>query len=126
MNRDLSFGPKRRIKRRKDFLRIQGEGRKLRSANLLLSISRRAEGETDCRLGITVTTKVNKRAVDRNRFKRRVRDIFRKIRSEISFPVDIVVIALNGSTELDYKQVRDQFLTSLEKVRLLKSKARGN
>lgn len=93
-----SFGPELRIKKRADFLRIQNRGKKARTAHFLL-IAAPSQSEHS-RLGITVTKKIDKRAVKRNFIKRRVREFFRLNRSRISRPCDIVVIALRGAAEL--------------------------
>lgn len=117
---DYSLGPKRRVKHRQDFLRIQKEGRKFRAAHFLLSVSQRRNDASDSRIGITITTKVHKRAVRRNLLKRRVREIFRANRARLKFALDLVVIALNGSTELEFVQVKEEILGALEKGRLLR------
>jgi ribonuclease P protein component len=45
-------------------------------------------------LGITISRKVAARAIDRNRFKREIRESFRKARETLS-GVDLVVFALD-------------------------------
>ena len=84
----------RRIRKRQDFLRIQSGSRKKRSNHILLAYSSpRVTGQADSRIGITVTRKVDKRAARRNRFKRRVREFFRRERLKLTETVDLVVIA---------------------------------
>ena len=111
MTAEFRFGPERRIKHRQDFLRVQQRGNKWRTKHLLICVSPRqappgSEPEQQqlyqSRLGVTVTTKVHKRAVRRNRFKRRVREIYRREQSKFQSPSDLVVIALQGATELDF------------------------
>ena len=109
--RDEGLGPKRRIKRRQDFLRIQDEGRKWRSRHFLLVVSEpetfpeTADGSIpEPRIGITITKKVDKRAARRNRVKRRVREVFRRHRARFTRTADIVFIALTGSPELSFLQ----------------------
>lgn len=80
LKEDLSFGPAKRIKKRSSFLKVQGRGRKFKTKSLLLCFLRAEEGVEDTvavnRLrGITVTTKVHKRAVRRNRTKRIIGNI---------------------------------------------------
>ncbi len=118
MAKDLALGPHRRVKHRQDFLRIQKQGRKLRAPHFLLSIVARNPDEQS-RIGVTITTKVHKRAVKRNKLKRRIRHLFRTHRASLRAPVDIVVIALTGATELGFTEVRDEFLEALERGRLL-------
>jgi ribonuclease P protein component len=64
------------------------------------------------RLGITVTRRVGN-AVARNRVKRRVRECFRRRRSELDRPVDVVVIARRGAVDLESEQVESELATLL-------------
>jgi ribonuclease P protein component len=121
MKADEGLPPQRRVRKRQDFLRIQSSKRKLRSPHLLLALSApRNKDTTDSRIGITVTRKVDKRAARRNRLKRRVREFFRRERILFTEPVDMVVIALDGATELDYQQVCWELRGLLLKMGLLK------
>jgi ribonuclease P protein component len=77
------------------------------------------EGEEGTRLGITVTTKVNKRANQRNLLKRRVRELYRLEREKLNrlFPGYCgVVIALQGSTELGFDEIRSQLCFLIRKA----------
>ena len=115
----------RRVRKRADFMRIQGSKRKARMNNLLVALATPfKESNPDSRLGITVTTKVDKRAVKRNKFKRRVREFFRKERQYFQEKVDIVVIALDGACELSYRELVWQLRGALLKARVLKHRER--
>ena len=116
--RDQNLTPERRIKQRRDFLRIQERGNKVRAKHLLFSFIERSAGE-DSRVGITVTTKVSKRAVRRNRFKRLIRELFRRNRRHFIKNVDLVVIALSGATELSTLQLTKEFRYLLYKAGIL-------
>jgi ribonuclease P protein component len=112
-----------RIRRRPDFLRVQGGGRKFHSASfvcfaMLLNrrlkadapIDKRASGslpgsDTElCRLGITVSRRVGG-AVVRNRVKRLVREAFRRHKPLFPAAVELVVIARAEAAHLAYAQV---------------------
>jgi ribonuclease P protein component len=112
-----TFPSSARIKKRADFLRIQGGGRKLHSRNLLL-ISLPSSG-VDNRLGITVTTKVTKSSPQRNLIRRRIREIFRVRRRLIAGPIDLVVIVRPGALALSFRQLEMEFVGSLQRDRLL-------
>lgn len=126
--RDERFGPHRRVKKRTDFLRIQGAKRKSRTPHLLFAIADRTPPEEDpgrlleTRIGITVTKKVHKRAVRRNRVKRRLREIFRRIRWRIQGPVDIVVICLEGSVDLEYDDLHREMMSGLRRAGLVEDR----
>ena len=114
----------RRVRKRQDFLRIQGSRRKFRSTHLLLAVApagRTAGSAATSRIGITVTRKVDKRATRRNRIKRWIRDVFRKERERFTEPADLVVIALEGAAELDFKQISWELRGVLMKAGLLRS-----
>ena len=59
------------IKKRAEFLKIQGKGRKWVSHGLILQTAPNEAGEK--RIGFTVSKRVDKSAVRRNRIKRRLR-----------------------------------------------------
>ena len=118
------FTPAQRVKKRAQFLRIQSSGRKLRSPHFLFIFEPRREPQSTKestplnRLGVTITTKINKRSVQRNLLRRRIREIFRR-----EFPygiLDIVVVALNGATELTFDEVRDELRSLAIKARILR------
>ena len=72
-----------------------------------------AEPRASSRLGITVGRKAGP-SVERNRFKRRVREWFRRHRHRIERPVDIVVIARRPAVALDLVELGDRLARLLE------------
>lgn len=62
-----------KIKKRSDFLKIQGGGRKWVSHGLIVQTKPNEDGVQ--RIGFTVSKKVDKSAVKRNRIKRRLRAV---------------------------------------------------
>lgn len=126
------FGPECRIKDRQDFLRIQSSARKYRTKFFLLALDPKEQLSTSSiipqlpsRLGITVTKRIDKRAARRNRLKRRVREVFRRKKASFTIAADLVVVALTGSTELDYKQVEHQLVGLFLRSGLMKNKRRS-
>jgi len=119
-----SFGPERRLKKRQDFLRVQGAKTKFRSRHFIVAVaeSRVLVGNRRPipRLGITVTTKVDKRSARRNRLKRRVREFFRQQTDLPARAFDIVVIALDGSVALTYDEVCAELTTNFRRAGLLR------
>lgn len=67
------------------------------------------------RLGLIVSKKNVKRAVDRNRFKRLIRESYRNRRNELP-PLDIVVMARKGVEELDNKHLALQLAVLWSKL----------
>ncbi len=116
---DNRFGPTRRVKKRREYLTIQTQGKKLRTPHFLVAVSPSRVG-TESRLGVTVTRKVDKRAVLRNRLKRRVRAYFRTNRERLVTQIDLVVIALGGACELAYDDIRFELEGALRRGKLVR------
>jgi len=96
----------RRLLEAKDFKRVFDDNR-FRSSNtniLILAISN--PPTTPSRLGIVVAKKNARRAVDRNRIKRLAREYFRQQIAPFSCPMDYVVLARPGISNLDNKSLR--------------------
>lgn len=127
MAENARFGREKRVQSRRDFLRIQSSGRKYRSKHFLLALqpasdrpNTRKRAPESGRIGITVTTKVNKNAVARNKLKRRIREIYRRSYTKLTHPVDAVIIAFVGATELGFEEVREELCFLAERARLLR------
>ena len=118
--RPEGYSGTQRIKKRGEFLKVQSGGKKFRSSHLLLICSPQIHSNHDGlnRLGITVTTKVDKRAVARNLLKRRIREVFRKELRASQTPHDLVFIALNGATAESFESIESQVLSLAKRARL--------
>jgi ribonuclease P protein component len=93
----LGFPPRRRLRKRRQFLAVQGGGRRLPGRHYLFFVRRRdgsdgsfVAGET--RFGITVTRKIGN-AVIRNRVKRIVREGCRRTAELFPAGLDLVIVA---------------------------------
>ena len=123
-----SLGPARRLKRRSDYLRVQSSRKKVSSRHFLLAYQKRAiepsgVEESEKRFGVTITTKVHKRAVRRNKLRRRLKDCYRVTRPKlVSGAYDIVIIARAGACELPFDKLRNEFKYLLYESKLLPSK----
>jgi ribonuclease P protein component len=108
-----------RIRKRREFLRLQGKERKVNTAALLLVIAE-SGGDTS-RIGITVTTKVDKRASRRNAIKRAIREGFRRARGHLVRTFDIIVIARNNAARTPPRELRQEFIQALQRYRYLEA-----
>lgn len=108
--RGFRFRPADRLLDRRDFDRVLGGGRRRTSPDLVVVTSAPgqrgrlrepagSEGPLRSRIGLTVGRKAGS-SVERNRFKRRVREWFRQHRQDLETPLDIVVIARRSGVEL--------------------------
>ena len=94
-----------RLKKRYEFKRAQLSGRRIHTPHFLIVVLPNAVQNT--RLGITVTKKVGT-AVQRNRIKRVVREVFRRNRELFPASHDLVFIAKRGATEIDYSSLLEE------------------
>lgn len=109
--RSFSFGPTARLKKRSEINKCRDTGEKVYSKHFLLLVCEASTGES--RLGITVTTKIDKRAVVRNRIKRRIREIFRLNRHRLKKEIDVVVVARRDSGVIEFADFEREILGAL-------------
>ncbi len=107
--RSEGFPASLRVKKRREFLRIQGAGGKHHLRHFLVFVVPPAsrpleEGVRPTRLGVTVTRKVGC-AVVRNRIKRLVREAFRRKRGSFTPGYDMVWVAKQSAAEVGYADV---------------------
>jgi ribonuclease P protein component len=95
--------PADRLKRRSEFRAVQERGRKHHTPHFLVMVLPRGD-DGPPRIGVTVTRKVGN-AVQRNRVKRLVREVFRRNRERFPRGCDVVWIAKAGAPDLDYDAV---------------------
>lgn len=67
----------------------------------------------ESRLAIAVTTKLEKRATERNKIKRRIREVFRRSRDEFTKPIDLMVIARRGVQSCEFTDYTAELLGAL-------------
>ena len=70
------------------------------------------------RLGITTGAKVGK-AVERNRIRRRVRDIYRRARPRMIPGYDLVIVARTRAAQARYREMEQQLHGALRRLGLL-------
>jgi|MudIll2142460700_1097286.scaffolds.fasta_scaffold28801_3 ribonuclease P protein component len=87
------------LTRKCEFKNVFEQGRKFPSQYLILYIQN--NGLDHSRLGFAVSRKVGN-AVTRNRIKRRLREIFRKLLTEYDLCCDIVVVARSAAPEAEF------------------------
>jgi ribonuclease P protein component len=91
----------RRVRKRADYLAIQGGGRRVGGDHYML-FARRAAGEPGpARVGVTVSRKVGG-AVVRNKVKRWIRESCRRMQTELPPGVDLVVVARPSAAGAGY------------------------
>ncbi|MGA7578636.1 MAG: ribonuclease P protein component [Desulfobaccales bacterium] len=100
----VSFTKADRLRRRRDYLRVQAQGRRLYSRHFGVTL---APPETPVpRLGLVVTRRFGK-AARRNRMKRLLREFFRRHKALLP-PQDLVIMAKPGAATLNYWRVAEE------------------
>lgn len=103
------FPKQDRIRATRDFERVFRQGKKKQGRLVCIHYLYNKEDRT--RVGITVSKKVDKRAVVRNLIKRRLREIFRKNRQIFPCCHDIVLRALPACASAEYGELRDEVIS---------------
>jgi ribonuclease P protein component len=119
--RPQGFPARLRLKQRRDFLRVQQTGRKHHVRNFLVFVAARPDdpklekaSDPPTRLGITVTRKIGN-AVVRNRIKRLVREVHRRNRSRLPTGLDMVWVAKQQASNVEYADVVADFEALIER-----------
>ena len=98
----FGFPPSARLRRQRDFDAVFESGVRVHGT-LVSLIGRRTEGEL--RIGIACGKRYSKRAVDRNRFRRRAREAFRLSRGELPAGLDVVLLPTCKPPEPTYAAI---------------------
>ena len=103
-----AFPKNRRVRKRSEFLRIQGSGSRVTLPSAIVLVAVRPD-DGPARIGITVTRKFGN-AVARNRAKRLFREFFRRASSILPRGVDFVVIPkTSAAASLSPTQLREEW-----------------
>ncbi|MBU4331908.1 ribonuclease P protein component [Patescibacteria group bacterium] len=108
---------KYRLTRQNDFDKVFKNGRSFFNKEVGVKY---ANNDLDySRFGFVVSNKISKKATERNKIKRRLREVIRLDFPKIKKGVDTVVVARTGIGELGYKEIEERVITCLKRLRLL-------
>jgi len=112
----MSLPQENRIKKKKDFEAVFKNSKSFRSNLFVLKI---AHNNLEVnRFGFVVSTKVSKKAIIRNKIKRRLAETVKLEMSRIKKGTDLVFVALPGICNKDYSEVKGEVDSALAKTRV--------
>ncbi|HEY9888992.1 MAG TPA: ribonuclease P protein component [Candidatus Obscuribacterales bacterium] len=103
-----------RLRRTKEFAQVYQAGRQSSTRHLVVKVLTLPEqfSQSCSRFGITISQKVSKQAVVRNRIKRRVRAALQVLIPRLRSGLWLVIVVRSPAVECDY----GQFLRELEQL----------
>jgi len=107
-----------RILKKKEFDNVFQNGK---SAYFkILGIKAVKNGKPESRFGVIISTKVSKKATNRNRIKRQIREIIRKNLDKIEKGYDFIIIVLPQIKEADFTLIKEILISTMLRLRLIK------
>lgn len=103
-----------RLTKKKDFDAVWQKGRS--SFDKIIGIKILANGLKKNRFGIMVGLKVSKLAVERNKIKRRIREIIRSKEVVLRTGFDIAITAMPAARRLKFDGLRDSLIFNLKRL----------
>ena len=104
------------LKKNYEFKRLYNKGKS--AASQCAVVYCRRTGKPENRLGVTVSTKLGG-AVQRNRVRRRLKEIYRLNEETLSKGYDIVIVARMRSRFAEFSEIEASVLSLFRKLRIL-------
>ncbi len=112
-----TLGQQERLKSRKLIGRLYSEGMAIKTFPLrMVYLQTEHSGDYPAQFGVSVPKRLFKRAVDRNRLKRLIREAYRLNKHTIYSTIDkpyVFMISYLGKTELSYQEIEDKLIKLL-------------
>ncbi len=108
-----SYSPRERIRKKKDFSYLYKKGRLTRGTYFNLIFL--PNGLSYSRMAVVASKKIGN-AVQRNRVRRRVRELFRRNKELLTLPVDMIVVTKKGVQDASWENMRIQYLAMVQAV----------
>ncbi|ADU96443.1 ribonuclease P protein component [Thermovibrio ammonificans] len=113
----FTFTKEERLRKRRDFERVFAHGKSLGGSTVAFYFLENDVGRP--RAGFIASKKVSRKAVERNRAKRLMREVFRLNKHRLG-PFDIVFIARKGIVGKRFQDVEADFLRLAKKAGIFK------
>jgi len=106
------------LRKKKDFEKVAKQGRPFFARELGFKMIK--NNLKSNRYGIVVNLKVDKRAVKRNKIRRRIREIIRLNDKDFKQGFDIMILTKESAKELKYSEIKEKLMKLFKKANLLK------
>lgn len=107
-----------RLKRKKDFERVFKKGKLLAKDFLILRVVKNNLGTT--RVGLVVSQKVSKKAVLRNKVKRKIREAVRNNMKKINLGYDLIFFTKKGIEKKSFPEIKKMVEDLFVRAKLFK------
>lgn len=110
---DESYSPRERIRKKKDFSNLYKKGSSSRGTYFNLIYL--PNSLTYSRMAVVASKKIGN-AVQRNRVRRRVKELFRRNKDLLTTPVDMIVVTKKGVQDATWEDMRTQYLSVIRAI----------
>ncbi len=108
-----AFRPQERIRKKKDFLHLYKKGKRFRGKSFILIYLSNELGHS--RMAVVASKKLGN-AVQRNKIKRRFRTLYRRNKTLLKVPVDLIIIPHRDIDETRWRSLEKDFVTALKSL----------
>jgi len=112
----MRFRPEQHLRRQSDFRAVRESGRRISCGPFTLWYLKRGVECTPRRLGVVASTAAVGAAVQRNRAKRRLREIFRHHQDLLPTGCDLLLTARRAVNQLDYAEIERSFTNACRQI----------
>jgi len=117
----LRFRPEQRLRRASEFRVVREQGRRVDCGAFLLTWTARPATESDARparprVGVVASRAAVGDAVERNRAKRRLREIYRRNQALVPAGLDLILTARAALLRLEFSEVEQKFVAACRKL----------
>lgn len=115
----MRLRPGQRVRRARDFQAMRQQGRRIDCGLFLLAWRLRplVDGQpTSARVGVVASRAAVGDAVERNRAKRRLREIFRKHQTQVPAGIDLVLTARGSILRAEFSELEERFTAACRRL----------
>ena len=105
-----------RLTNQKDFDKVYKNGKS--SFDKIIGVKAVNNNRNNTRIGVVVSSKINKKAVVRNKIKRQIRSVIEKNSEKLKLGKDIVIIALPPIIEVEFSIIKISIAKHFKKLNL--------